>query len=212
MTGISPRSIITIGLLALAVFVTGMRVAGAAVNVVVKNDGPAAVQIGFDNRAAMTIAPRATERFSLEPGEHSAQCRYEGGYDGCNLEGSFTLADSKQRTLSLRPFFTAQHAVALAQQAQLIVETRPDQTWAISALDVAGTGADCADYQAGKLAEVSRRLQGRSQLSNITLVTQNLCGEQRPALAATLNGAKLYFPVRSVQFRDKSGRLVLVRQ
>jgi hypothetical protein len=180
--------------------------------VVVKNDGPAAVQIGFDNGATKTVAARAAERFTLGAGEHSAQCRYEGGYDGCNLEGSFTLADSKERTLSLRPFFTAQHAAALVQQSELIVETRPDQTWATNTRDVAGSGADCADYQAGKLAEVSRRLQGRSQLGNVTLVTQNLCGEERAAFAATVNGAQLYFPVRSVIFRDKTGRLVLVRQ
>ena len=211
MTGIATRTLTTIGLLALA----GAGFAGvahAAVTVMVKNDGPAAVQIGFDNAAAKTVAPRATERFSLDAGELSAQCRYEGGYDGCNLEGRFTLADSKTRTFSLRPFFTAQHAVALVQQSQLIVETRPDQTWATNTRDVAGVAGDCADYQAGKLAEVSRRLQGRSQLGSVTLVTQNLCGEERAAFAATVNGAQLFFPVRSVTFKDKNGRLVLVRQ
>ena len=211
MTGITTRSLTSIGLLAFAV--AGLSTQSAyAVNVVVKNDGPSAVQVGFDNGMAMTIAPRATGRFTLPPGDHSAQCRYEGGYDGCNLEGRFTLADTRERTLSLRPFFTAEHAVALVQQAQLVVETRPDQTWATSTLNVAGSGADCADYQAGKLAEVSRRLQGRSQLGKVALVTQNLCGEERAAFAATLNGTQLYVPIRSVTFRDKTGRPVLVRQ
>ena len=210
MTGIATRTLTTLGLLALGV--VDFSGAAQAVTVVVKNDGPAAVQIGFDNAAAKTVAPRATERFSLGAGEHSAQCRYEGSFDGCNLEGSFTLVEVKERTFSVRPFLTAQRAVTMAQQSQLIVETRPDQAWATSALDVAGSGTDCSDYQAGKLAEVSRRLQGRSQLSNVTLVTQNLCGEQRAAIAGTLNGTQLYFPMRSLLFRDKAGRPVLVRQ
>jgi hypothetical protein len=212
MTGLRIRSVPIVALLATLAAGVAPHEARAAVTVVVKNDGPSPAQVGFDGGMTRTIVPRATERFFLEAGAHSAQCRYEGSFDGCNLEGSFTLLDTRERTFGLRPFFTAQHAVALAQQAQLTVETRSDQTWATSTRDVAGGGADCADYQVGKLGEVSRRFQGRSQLSNVTLVTQTLCGELRPAFSAQINGTRLYFPVRSVLFRDRAGRLVLVRQ
>ena len=121
----------------LALFALGLSCEGvcAATAVAVKNDNPVSVQLGFDGAAAMTIAPRATARFSLNAGEHSAQCRFEGGYDGCNLDDRFTIGDANV-SMSLRPLYRLQHAVALAQQGMLAVETRQDSTWATATLDV----------------------------------------------------------------------------
>src|SRR2546430_201735 len=65
----------------------------AANSVVIKNSGPAAVQIGFDRGTTQAIAPRATATVTLTGGQHTAQCRFEGAYDGCNIEEQFTVGD-----------------------------------------------------------------------------------------------------------------------
>jgi hypothetical protein len=196
----------------LALFALGLSCEAvcAATAVAVKNESPASVQLGFDGGAAMTIAPRATARFSLNAGEHSAQCRFEGGYDGCNLDDRFTIGDANV-TMSLRPLYRLQHAVALAQQGMLAVETRQDSIWATATLDVPGTSADCADYEAGKLGAVAKPVRTRTKLRNLSLATQNLCGEQRPVIGAAINGELLYIEPRFLTFRDRGGHLVLVR-
>lgn len=186
--------------------------AAAVIPVLVKNGGPAPVQIGFDRAPATTIAPRGTAAFSLDPGQHSAQCRFEGSYDGCNLEDLFTLAERKNFTIDLRPVFTLQHAVSLAQQGMLDVQTRRDTVWATNTLDVPGTAADCTDYQRGRLAAVSTQVRSAMTIRNPTLAMQNLCGERRPVIATTIKGAQFYLQPSFLTFRDQSGRLVLVRQ
>src|SRR5438128_514228 len=77
--------------------------ASAANSVVIKNSGPAAVQIGFDRGATQAIAPRATATVTLSGGQHTAQCRFEGAYDGCNIEEQFTVGDGRKFTIELRP-------------------------------------------------------------------------------------------------------------
>ena len=198
--------------LLLALFGLGLSCqnVSAATVVVVKNSGPAAVQIAFDGGAATNVAPRGTARLSLNDGEHSAECRFEG-YDGCNLAERFTIEGAKELTLNLQPVFTLEHAVTLARQGTLTIETRQG-VWATNTLDVPGTADDCADYSKGKLGAVSRTLQTRLPIRNATLATQNLCGQSSPAIGATIDGAQLYFPPRFVTFKEKSGRAVMVRQ
>lgn len=184
----------------------------SATALLVKNEGPVPVQIGFDGAPPMPIAPRGTARFSLTPGEHSSLCRFEGAYDGCNLGERFTLADAPQLSITLRPQFTLQHAVALAQQGMLYIRTRRDGVWATSALDVPGTANECMDYSAGKLAAVSRHVPRRLQIRNATLAMQNLCGEQRPVIGTMMDGAQLYFSLDFLTFTERNGRPILVRQ
>jgi len=198
----------TIGILLLAFSQTP----ASAIPVMVKNNGPAPVQLGFDRGPATTIAPRSTAAFSLDPGQHSAQCRFDGNYDGCNLEELFTLGDRKGFAIDLLPVFTLQHAVALAQQGTLGVETRRDGAWATNTLQISGAAADCANYETGRLAQVSTRVRSGMTIRNVSLTTQNLCGEMRPVVAATVNGAQLYFQPDFLWFRDQGGHLVLVRQ
>lgn len=199
------------GLLALLALGLSCQSVCAATTVIVRNDGPAAVQIGFDGAAPMTVAPRATTRLTLNDGEHSAQCRFEGAYDGCNLEERFTIAGARQLSLNLRPVLTLEHAVALARQGMVKVETRRDVVWATNTPDVPGTADDCANYGAGKLGAVSQIVRSGILLSNPTMTPQNLCGERRMAVSAMIGGAQLYFHPRFLLFRDSVGRPVLVR-
>jgi hypothetical protein len=178
----------------------------------IKNDGPAAVQLGFDQGPLRTIAPRDTAEFTLDPGQHSAQCRFDGNYDGCNLGDLFTLGDRKGFTIGLLPVFTLQHAVSMAQQGMLAVETRQDGAWATNTLDISGSPADCANYETGRLGQVSTHLRRGTSVRNISLGIQNLCGERRAVVAAMVNGAQLYFQPNFLWFRDQGGHLVLVRQ
>ena len=200
------------GLSLLALLALGLSCVGvcAATTVAVKNESPASVQLGFDGGAAKTIAPRATARFSLDAGEHSAQCRFEGGYDGCNLDDRFTIGDANVN-MSLRPLYRLQHAVALTQQGMLAVETRQDMIWATSTLDVPGAAGDCVDYTAGQLAAAAKHVRSRMTLRNIGLATQNLCGVPRPVIGTTINGEQLYIEPRFLTFRDSAGHPILVR-
>ena len=183
-----------------------------ATTVMVKNNGHEPMQIGFDRGATRTIAPRATESFTLDAGQHTAQCRFEGQYDGCNIEEQFTLADSQRISLDLMPIYTLQHAVTLVQQGNLSVEMRRDTVWATKAQDVAGTGTECASYEAGTLASVSTRVRSGSAVAEVALATQRLCGETRPVVAATIGGEKVYVQPSFLIFRDASGHPILVRQ
>src|SRR5438067_12377878 len=123
------------------VMATALASPGFAANsVTIKNSGQAPVQIGFDRGATQTIAPRATAAVTLNAGQHTAQCRFEGAYDGCNIEEQFALGDGRQFTIELRPVYSLQHAVTLAQQGALRVETRRDTVWATKAEDIVGTG------------------------------------------------------------------------
>src|SRR5689334_21283185 len=131
----------------------------AANTVTIKNSGPAPVQIAFDRGVTQTIAPRATATVTLNAGQHATQCRFEGAYDGCNIEEQFTLGDGRQFTIELRPVYTLQHAVTLAQQGALRVETRRDPVWATKAQDIPGTAAECTDYLAGKLAAMATKVR-----------------------------------------------------
>jgi hypothetical protein len=200
-------------LILLALFGLGLssQPVSAATVVVVKNNGPAAVQIAFDGAVATNVAPRGTARLSLNDGEHSAQCRFEG-YDGCNLAERFTIEGAKELTLNLQPVFALSHAIALSQQGMLSIETRQDGAWATNTLDVPGAAADCVDYSSGKLGTVSQRMRARVPIRDATLATQNLCGQPSPVIGATIDGAQLYFPLRFVTFKERSGRPVLVRQ
>jgi hypothetical protein len=183
-----------------------------ATSVVIKNTGREPLQIGFDRGAAQTIAPRATASFSLNAGPHTAQCRFEGQYDGCNIDEQFTLAESQRISLNLQPVYTLQHAVTLAQQGNLKVETRRDTVWATKAQDVAGTGTECANYEAGNLASVSTRVRSGMAVAELALATQRLCGEARPVVATTIGGEKVYVQPNFLIFRDTNGRPILVRQ
>ena len=183
-----------------------------ATNVAIKNAGREPLQIGFDRGAAQTIAPRATASFSLNAGPHTAQCRFEGQYDGCNIDEQFTLAESQRISLNLQPVYTLQHAVTLAQQGNLRVETRRDTVWATKAQDVAGTGTECANYEAGNLASVSTRVRSGMAVAELALATQQLCGEARPVVATTIGGEKVYVQPNFLIFRDTNGRPILVRQ
>ena len=189
----------------------GSHAALAATTVTIKNSGPTPVQIGFDGGQAKTIASRDTARFSLDMGEHSIQCRFEGNYDGCNIENRFTVATNRDINFSLQPAFTLQHAVAMAQQGTLRLETRQDAAWATNTLEVPGTAPDCADYSAGKLAAVSRQVRSGVTMRDATVATQNLCGQQATVVGAVVNGTQLYFQPRFVTFRDTLGRPILVK-
>lgn len=180
--------------------------------VLIKNTGREPVQIGFDQGAAQMIAPRATASFTLNAGPHTAQCRFEGQFDGCNIEEQFTLADSQRMSLYLQPIYTLQHAVTLAQQGNLKVETRRDAVWATRAQDVTGLGTECASYESGKLASVSTRVRSGMPVAELGLATQRLCGETRPVVSTTIGGEKMYVQPNFLIFRDNNGRPILVRQ
>ncbi len=198
----------TVAILALALAQT----AAAANSLTVKNAGDTPVQIGFDGESTQTIAPRATAAFSLDAGNHSAQCRFEGGFDGCNIEEKFSLGDGAHIKISLIPAYTLQHAVTLAQQGTLSVETRRDTVWATTPEDLAGRGNDCGDYEAGKLATISKRVRSGIRVDGVTFATQTLCGETRGVVAATIAGEKLFVQPRFLIFRDQAGRKFLIRQ
>lgn len=191
----------------------GLNCHGAsAAPVVVKNDGPSAVQLGFDGGQSKTIAPRDTAQFSLDAGDHSSQCRFEGAYDGCNIEERFTLGATKALNLTLRPMLTLQHAIALAQQGTLSAQTIRDKAWATKTLELAGTEPDCADYAAGKLAGVSTSVRSGLSIGNMTLANQNLCGNRKTVIQTMIDGAPLYFEPRFITFRDRAGRTIWIRQ
>jgi hypothetical protein len=198
-------------LLALCGACLALSSASAATEVTIRNEGTNAVQLSFDNGQPVTIAPRDSTRVNLNDGVHVTQCRYDG-YDGCNLADDFTTtAEVKRMTLSLRPVYTLEHAVALVGQGTLVLETRPD-VWSTSTLDVAGAAADCLGYDSGKLGAVSKRQATRTTLRDAKLAMQNLCGSQLQVIGATVNGAPAYFHPRFVMFKEKNGRPVLVRQ
>ena len=204
----------SIGMPALLVFCgicLAAESASAATEVTIRNEGPGAVQLSFDNAQPVTIAARDSTRVNLNDGVHVTRCRFDG-YDGCNLADDFTTtAEVKRMTLTLRPVYTLEHAVALVGQGTLVVETRPE-VWSTSTLDVAGAAADCLGYDSGKLGAVSKRQAIRVPLRDPKLATQNLCGSDFQVIGATVNGAPAYFHPRFVMFREKSGRPVLVRQ
>ena len=203
---------ITLGVAALLTATALGGPAFAANSVIIKNSGPAPVQIGFDRGATQAIAPHGTATVSLNPGQHTAQCRFEGVYDGCNIEDQFTLGDGRQFTIELRPIYTLQHAVTLAQQGALKVETRRDAAWATKAQDLAGTGAECTDYEGGKLAAIATKLRGGITVSELALATQRLCNEPRPVVSATIGGDKVYVQPNFLIFRERDGRPVQIRQ
>jgi hypothetical protein len=183
----------------------------AATEVTLRNEGPNAVQLSFDNGQPVTIAPRDSTRVNLNDGVHFTKCRFDG-YDGCNLADDFTTtAEVKRMTLTLRPVYTLEHAVALVGQGTLLVETRPD-VWSTSTLDVAGAAADCFGYDSGKLGAVSKRQPTRMALRDPRLAMQNLCGSQQQVIGATMDGTQAYLNPRFVMFKEKNGRPVLVRQ
>lgn len=185
--------------------------ASAATEVTLRNEGPNAVQVTFDNAQPVTIAPRDSTRVNLNDGVHFTKCQY-AGYDGCNLADDFTTtAEVKRMTLTLRPVYTLEHAVALVGQGTLVLETRGD-VWSTSTLDVAGAAADCLAYDSGKLGAVSKPQTVRITLRDPMLAMQNLCGSQQQVIGATVNGAQAYFHPRFVMFKEKNGRSVLVRQ
>src|SRR5438105_5828107 len=190
----------------------GCHAASAATPVLVKNDGPSPVQLGFDGGQSKTIAPRETVQFSLDAGDHSSQCRFEGVYDGCNIEERFTLGATKGLNLALRPMLTLQHAIALAQQGTLTAQTIRDRAWATTTLELAGTEPDCADYGAGKLGAISTPVRGGSSIRNLTLANQNLCGQRKTVIQTVINGAPAYFESRFITFRDAAGHPIWVRQ
>lgn len=198
---------------AAAILVLGFaQPASAANSLAIKNAGNTPVQIGFDGEATQTIAPRATAAFSLDAGNHSAQCHFEGGFDGCNILEQFTLGDGGHININLIPVYTLQHAVTLAQQGTLSVETRRDAVWATSPEDLAGRGADCANYEAGKLATISKRVRSSMRVDEPAFATQTLCGETRGVVAAMIGGEKLFVQPGFLIFRDRTGHPFLVRQ
>jgi hypothetical protein len=190
----------------------GCQIASAATPVQVKNDGPTPVQFGFDGGPSKTIPPRDTLQFSLEAGEHSSQCRFDGDYDGCNIEQRFTLGATKGLNIALRPMLTLQHAVTLSQQGMVTAQTIRDIAWATNTLELPGPALDCADYSAGKLGAVATRVRSGMRIGNMTLASQNLCGERKTVIQAVINGAPLYFEPRFLTFRDGFGRTISVRQ
>jgi hypothetical protein len=113
--------------------------------------------------------------------------------------------------LVLRPVFSLEHAVAMAGQGTLLIETR-DDVWATNALEVAGTPEECFTYEAGRLGAVAKRVAPRLSLNRVTLATQNLCGHEQQVIGATVNGAQVYFHPRFVTFKERTGRPVQVRQ
>jgi hypothetical protein len=196
-------------LLALAL---SCHAASAATLVKIKNSGFSDVRIAFDGGQPMTIAAGGTAQTTLDPGNHSADCHFDGTYDGCNLATSFTLADVKDLSLTLRPTLTLQHAVAMAQQGMLRTETQRDGAWATNTLELQGSAADCADYSVGKLGAVSTRLRSRVTIDKINVATRSFCGEQRSVIGTEIGGAPAYLDPRFVVFRDGSGRQILVTQ
>jgi len=183
----------------------------AATDVTIRNEGPSAVQLSFDNGQPVSVARGDSARVTLNDGIHVTQCRFEG-YDGCNLADDFTTtAEVKRMTLTLRPVYTLEHAVALVGQGTLLVEAQSN-VWSTSTLEVAGAAADCLGYDSGKLGAVSKRVQTRVSLRDAKLARQNLCGSELQVIGATVNGAQAYFHPRFVTFKEKSGRPVLVRQ
>ena len=197
----------------LAVWAPGLGCHGAsAAPVLVKNDGPSAVQLGFDGGQSKTIAPRDTAQFSLDAGDHSSQCRFEGVYDGCNIEERFTLGATKGLNLTLRPMLTLQRAIVLAQQGMLTAQTIRDTAWTTKTLELTGTAGDCADYGAGKLATISTPVRGGVSIRNMALANQTLCGERKTVIQTMINGAPAYLEPRFVTFHDGAGRTVLIRQ
>jgi len=198
-------------LLALCGVCLALSNASAATEVTIRNEGPNAVQLSFDNAQPVSVAPRDSARVNLNDGVHFTKCRFEG-YDGCNLADDFTTtADVKRMTLTLRPVYTLEHAVALAGQGTLTIETRPE-VWSTSTLNVAGAAADCLGYDSGKLGAVSKWQTIRVSLRDAKLAVQNLCGSQMQVIGATVDGAQAYFHPRFVMFKEKNGRPVLVRQ
>jgi hypothetical protein len=206
------RAILLGSLLAVVAPGLGCHTVSAATPVLVKNDGPSAVQLGFDGGQNKTIAPGDTAQFSLDAGDHSSQCRFEGAYDGCNIEERFTVGTTKGLNLALRPVLTLQHAVALAQQGTLTAQTIRDRAWATKTLELAGAAPDCADYAAGKLGTVSTPVRSGMSIGNITLANQNLCGERKTVIQTVVNGAPVYLEPRFLTFRDRAGRPISVRQ
>jgi len=197
----------------LAVWAPGLGChAASAAPVVVKNDGPSPAQLGFDGGQSKTIAPRDTAQFSLDAGEHSSQCRFEGVYDGCNIEERFTLGATKGLNLALRPMLTLQHAIALAQQGMITAQTTRDKAWATKTLELAGTAPDCADYSVGKLATISTSVRSGLAIGNMILANQNLCGDRKTVIQTAIDGAPLYFEPRFITFRDRAGRTIWIRQ
>ena len=186
--------------------------AASAAPVVVKNEGPSAVQLGFDGGQSKTIAPRESAQFSLDAGDHSSQCRFEGAYDGCNIEERFTLGATKGLNLALRPTVTLQHAIALAQQGMITAQTIRDRAWATKTLELAGAEPDCADYGAGKLGTVSMTVRGGTPIGNMSLANQNLCGQRKAVIQTVIDGAPAYLEPRFVTFRDRAGHSVWIRQ
>lgn len=183
----------------------------AATDVTIRNEGPSPVQVSFDNAQPVSVARGDSTRLTLNDGIHVTQCRFEG-YDGCNLADDFTTtAEVKRMTLTLRPVYTLEHAVALVGQGTLVVEAQPN-VWSTSTLEVAGAAADCLGYDSGKLGAVSKRVAMRVSLRDAKLARQNLCGSELQVIGATVNGAQAYFHPRFVTFKEKSGRPVLVRQ
>ena len=202
-------------IVATCAFVLPLAIAAPALGattVIIRNTGREALQIGFDGAVAQTIAPRATASLSLNAGPHTVQCRFEGQFDGCNIDQQFTLAETQRISLDIQPIYTLQHAVTLAQQGGLRVETRRDMVWATRAQDVAGTGTDCASYESGKLGSVSSRISSGMTVAEVALATQQLCGEARPVVSTTIGGEKMYVQPNFLIFRDMTGHPVLVRQ
>jgi len=198
-------------LLALLALGIGGAPVSAATSIIVKNNGPTPAEIGFDNAAALKVSPRGTAHLSLNDGDHSIQCRFEGSYDGCNIADRFTVEGARELTLNLIPFFTLPHAVALSQQGMLAIETRQDGAWATTVLEVPGAAEECTDYAAGKLAAVARPMRPRMAIRNATLATQNLCGRINPVIGTMVDGAQLYFSARFLTFKERNGRAVVVK-
>ncbi len=186
--------------------------ASAATLVKIKNSGHSDLRIAFDGGQAMTIAPGASAQATLNPGDHSADCHFDGTYVGCNLAARFTLGDPKELELNLRPTLTLQHAVQLTQSGMMSAETSRDVAWATNTLEVQGGGLDCADYRTGKLAGVSRQVRSRAAVGKLSVATRTFCGDPKTVVAAAMDGAQLYFDPRFLIFRDARGRQILVIQ
>jgi hypothetical protein len=184
--------------------------ASAATIVKIRNASFSDVRIAFDNGQPLTLAPGSSGQTMLDPGDHSVDCRFDGSYDGCNLANRFTLGDPKTLELTLRPTLTLEHAIALTKEGTMRAETGRDFAWATSTLEVPGTGTDCVDYSAGRLAPVSRRIKGRMAVENLSIATRTLCGEPKTVVGTAVDGAPLYLDPRYLVFRDARGRQILV--
>jgi hypothetical protein len=182
-----------------------------ATTVVIKNAGRETVQLGFDQGAPQKIGSHETATFALNAGPHTAQCRFDGAYDGCNIEQQFTLADRQRVNLELQPVYTLQHAVTLAGQGALKVQTRRDAVWATKAQDLTGAGGECASYESGKLASISTKIASGMPVDGLALATQQLCGEARPVISTTIGGEKMFVQPDFLIFRDGAGHPILVR-